>query len=529
MRVSELRKDDSRAVHSLPDLPLAAKLLPNLNGADPVTALDSLRGRLDDLKATVTRDERARNYNLALLQQAGDAHLSALLARFLGRSADKREADWNALFSYQRTLTAALCGSARLLLHEAIANPSLQLPSAAGAARGLEACRTLAKICLVRYLSVPPKLWQLAYAVHADAEKASCSAALVSLHASQKRSTSVTQELLRLLMLQSSAPDMMAPEQIEVADRVILKLSGDFALLPRNATDGQFYFSPASDRPPCRTGAHPSGTHSDIRYFGAGAGFNTLQQLYKQLATATSADIPSFGKDIAQHVQVSAVQHLLAFWAGVSPYVPPARSKETGTLRVAHRYAAIWQEISRAGGTVELTLAEDGDDPTQVPETWKVLDAGGNELGVEISQQSVDWARCGEIVAVLMPGKDECWLGIIRSMHAEPDFRLLANIAILSRAPQAVQLHVLRGNDEANLYTEETARQFGFNVVRAIILPVDPEISPKLTLLVPPESWKEGRTYETTGDEPARQLRGLRLMRRGDDYVRAMVEWVSHE
>ena len=177
---------------------------------------------------------------------------------------------------------------------------------------------------------------------------------------------------------------------------------------------------------------------------------------------------------------------------------------------------------------MELTLAEDGDDATQVPETWKVLDAGGNELGVEIPQQSVDWARCGDIVAVLMSGDDACWLGIIRSMHAELNLGLRANIAILSRAPQAVQLRVLVGKDEANLYTEETARQFGFNVLRAIILPVDPEISPKLTLLLPPESWKEGRVYETTGEEPVRQLRGLRLMRRGEDYVRAVVEWVSN-
>ena len=242
-------------------------------------------------------------------------------------------------------MTAALCASARLLLNEATANPSLQLPAAAGAARGLDACRTLAKICLVRYLSVPAKLWQLAYAVHNDAEKAGCAATLVSMHAAHKTLTSVTQELLRLLMLQTSAPDMMAPEQIEVAARVVLKLGGDFALLPRNATDGQFCFAPTSDRPPCRTSAHPPGTDSEIRYFGAGAGFNTLDQLYKQFATATTVDNPAFGKDIAQHVQVSAIQHLLAFWGTVSPYSPPARSKETGALGVVHRYAAIWQHL----------------------------------------------------------------------------------------------------------------------------------------------------------------------------------------
>ena len=526
-----VRKEGGRVDHSMSALPSAAKLLPELQGADPVTALDSLRVRLDEVKAAASHDAKARNYNLTLIQEAGDAHLSALLMRFLSKSAGNRatrETDWNALFGYQRTLAAALCASARFLLTEATVNPSLQLSAAGAAARALDACRTLAKICLVRYLSVPPKLWQLAYAVHGQAEKAGCATTLVSMHAAQKTSTSVTQELLRLLMLQSSAPDMMAPEQIEIADRVILKVGGDFALRSRSATDGQFCFAPKSDRPPCRTGGQPTGTGTEIRYFGAAAALNTLGQLYKQLATATSADIPVFGKDIDPHVQVSAIQHLLAFWGAVSPYSPPARSEEKGALRVIHRYAGIWQYLLRArSGATELTLVEDGDEATQAPETWNVLDAGKNELGLEVSQQSCDWARCGDILAVVKHDDDECWLAIIRSMHAELNLGLRANIAILSRAPQAVQLRVLVGKDEENMYSEETARQFGFNLVRAIILPADSELSPKLTLLLPPENWKEGRVYETTGDEPARHLRGLRLVRRGDDYVRATFEWVS--
>ena len=528
-----IRKDDGHADHPMPDPASAAKLLPELRGADPVTALNCLSGRLDKLKATSSHDETARSDNLSLIQEAGDAHLSALLAQFLTKSADKqptREADWNALINYQKTLTVALCASARLLLNQSTTNPSLQLLGAAAAARGLDACRTLAKICLVRYLSVPPKLWQLAYAVHGVAEKVGCAATPVRMHAVHKTSTTVTQELLRLLMLHASAPDMMAPEQIEVANRVIAQLGGDFTLRPRGATDGPFCFAPARERPPCRAAGQPPGTDTEIRYFGAGAGFNTLERLYKQLAITTSADIPAFGKDIAPYVQISAIQHLLAFWGATSPYSPPEHSEATGTLHVIHRYAGIWQHLSRArSGAIALTLAEDSDDAPQVPETWTLLDAGGNELGAEASQQSYDWARCGDIVGVLMHGDDECWLGVIRSMHAKLDRSLRANIAILSRDPQAVQLRVLIGKDEENLYTEETARQFGFNLVRAIILPIDSAVSPQPTVMLPPESWKEGRVYEVTGEESARCLRGVRLMRRADDYVRAMFEWVSME
>jgi hypothetical protein len=93
-------------------------------------------------------------------------HLFKLLAQFIARPSDQqaaRESNWNALNHYLKGLTGALCASARHLLEQAEKDPSLQLPAAADAARGLHACRMMAKLHLVHYLSVPPKLWQLAY------------------------------------------------------------------------------------------------------------------------------------------------------------------------------------------------------------------------------------------------------------------------------------------------------------------------------------------------------------------------------
>jgi hypothetical protein len=508
------------------------KGIAEMRGADPLTALTDLSAWLDTAKGIPGHEEGRRGEILSLIHEASGAHLSALLAQIIAKPTGEqgtRESTWNSLINFLRALAGALCASAVALLKEAAANPSLRPAAAAGAARGLHACRMLAKVCLVHYVSVPPKLWRLAYAVHGDAEKADCAATPVRMQSTQKTQTSATQELLGLLMLQASSPEMMAPVEIEVADRVIEQLGEGFTLRPRGVADNPFRFDPAGESPPSRAAGQPDAS-SEIRHFGAGTGYAALEQLYKQLATTRTSNIKAFGKDISPDVQIPAIQHLLAFWAEASPYSPPARSRATGTLQVIHGYAQIWLRLSGAGsGKHELTLAEDGDGAPQPAETWALQDAGGNELGVEIPPSS-HWARCGDVVGVSMQGVDECWLGVIRSMHADWGRSLHAEIAILGRDSQAVQLRVVSAEGEENVFSEATARQFDFNRVRAIIL-ADRSNSAAAAqspnLLVPPDSWKDGRLYEAPAGSAARYLRSVQLRQRGDDYVRAAFEWVA--
>ena len=526
-----IKKDQGQPDHPMRNPAAAAKLLAELRKADPLAALKDLTAWLDAVKAIPDSDETIRSEILSHIEEASYPHLSVLLAQYFAKQADKqaeREATWHPLSNFLAALTGALCKSAVHLLRESATNPSLKLAGAADAARALRACRVLLKFHLARYLSVPPIVWRMAYSVHRNAETADCAGMPVRMHTAQKTATTVTQELLRLLMLQTCSPEMMTPEQIEVADWAIEQLGDDFTLRPPGVADNPFCFESAGEGPPRRAAGLPSYSDTGRRYFGTGTAHDALGRIYKQLATTGTAEIGTFGKALAPHVQLSAVQHLVAFLGATPPYTPPERSPATGALQVTPGYARTWQHLSTVGSAkMELTLAQDGDVPAQAPETWALKDTGGHELGAEIPQRSGEEVRCGDVVGVSPDVKDGFWVGLVISMHAESAHGLHASIFVICRNPQALSLRPVITKDEENAFSENSARQFAFNSVRAIILSDGSAAPHPANMLLPPDSWKEGRIFEATVEEAVRYLRCGRILRRGNDYVRATFEWVA--
>ena len=523
-----------------PDHPMrnpasASALLANLRGSDPVETLSDLSGWLQSLKDAAGFDESVRSEVLGLIQDTGSAHVSALMGRYLVDLAEKpvvRELKWKALFDYASCLAEVLCGSAERLLAEPKKDSSPLGATAAGAARGLRACRTLAKVCLVHYRSVPPSLWRLAYSVHASAERAGCATTAVHPHRSEKVVTTATQELLRLLMLQVSEPAMMAPEQIEVADRVTARVGGDFILRPHGVTDSAFWLDPAADLPPQRAITQPPGPDTTTRYFGPGAGFDALARLYKQLASTRFAEVKVFGTDFPPHVQIAAVEHLLLFWRPEPPYSSPSHSPATGELLIVHRHAQIFDHLPNADSAAERSggpeiATEQEAAKHQPPEVWSIRDAGGNEVGAEIPPSSGNWARSGKLVGVSLRGRTEWWVGVIRRMHAELRGNMRCDIALLSRNALAVSMRVLAEGGEGGVDWEASEGSFAYDYVNAILLEDVSQTSGKPTVLLPLEGWKAGRVYEVTMAGSARYLRPLQLVKRGEDYARVVCEWVT--
>lgn len=485
-------------------------------GADPITALVELGARLE-AAGGAGKDAAARAAALGAIQDASAAHVAALLTRYLVNAAGThaaRETTWKALVAFQLRLAQALCTAAGAQL------------TAMSVVRALAACRGLAKLHLLHYASVPGRLWHVAYSLHANAEKAGFANTPVHAQPGSRTTTTVAQELLRLLMLQVSALDMLAPEQIEIADRVVERLGAEFTLRDPGLADNPFCFDPVGEFAPRR--AKGRQLAATTRYFGPGIGYDSLEHIGKPPGAAKPEEFRPFGKDIAPRVQLSTVQHLLTFWREDCPYAPPAHEPASGTLQVVHGYPQIWQELSTSmHGKQELSLAATSPGVPRLAETWQLRGTGGGELAAEVPQESRGWLKCGEVVCLSLRDGAEHWVGMVRRIHARPDGGLQADMSVMSRAPQARTLREVLKKDEDRVFTEASSKQFSMSTLRAVILADGAQGAQPANFLLPPDSWTEGRVYELQGESESRYLRGLQIVRHGDDYLRATFEWVE--
>lgn len=509
----------------------ASAMLAQLRESEPVTALGELRGWLESLGDAPDFDERARSEVLGLIQEAGAAHVSKLLRQYLADTAENqvlRETKWKVMFAYAASLAEVLCASAKRLQALTKADTSALGIAAVGTVRGIRACRMLAKLCLSHYVDAPPSLWRQAYSVHAGAEATGCANTAVHPHRSQRISTTATQDLLRLLLVHVAAPETLASEQVEIADRVAEQIGEDFALRPRNAADNPFCFDSECERPPQR--ATPDSQSAAARYFGPGVGLDALARLHKQMTTANDKDASVFGKDIASHAQIATVEHLLRNWGPNPPRAAPVHSPARGELLVVHGYAGICRHLAAGDAAPTksrgLELASDDDIQPHPPEVWTIRDSGGSEVGAELPQPGGNWARSGMLVTFSVTGRNEWWLGVIRRTHADIDKSTHVDIQLISRKPVTVPLRPQAKGSPGGADWDASAGTFAFVNVNAILLPDASQAGDTPNLLLPPESWKEGRVYEAILEDGMRDLKLVRMVQRGEDFVRAAFEWL---
>ena len=112
-------------------------------------------------------------------------------------------------------------------------------------------------------------------------------------------------------------------------------------------------------------------------------------------------------------------------------------------------------------------------------------------------------------------------------MHAREDGGLQADIAVLSREPQAFTMREVLGRGDDSGFSDAASRQFGMSSVNVVVVDDGTDSTKPPNMLVPVDHWKAGRVYELQEGSNSRFLRGVQAIRNGVDFVRVIFEWVS--
>ena len=157
----------------------------------------------------------------------------------------------------------------------------------------------------------------------------------------------------RLVMLCISAPDVLAPERIEVADRIVEQLGGNRAAPARRR--GQ-PFPLRAGRASAALGERRGGPAASARYFGpAWAAPRWSAWRGSPAPPGLKTSRPSAGH--RAQVQLGTVQHLLRLLAHGLPVCAARAGPQPERCRSCMATTSFWQYLSEAHGPGKLSLA----------------------------------------------------------------------------------------------------------------------------------------------------------------------------
>jgi hypothetical protein len=423
--------NDARVAHIIENLPHASPL-------QTVEAVNHWLGKLN----TAAGFSVPRRFQLAGMFEAAArrARLQLLDSHVAGRDpggeAEKRA--WQALTEFWTLLGAVYLECARQCGERDLPR-ALQAQLPALAARGLHALRHQLKCVLFRYGAVRTELWAECGVLVALAESVGGAGKRVELHEGSGVETTLNDELLRLVMFWTLAPNGLSPLEQDIADRVVGSLVSSFKLSTFHEDAFDYFFDLAGTRPPLRL-VRSSPWTPQTRYFEAGEARRTVQTMHA-LASGSGRLPPGtdFGAAAEPGVLARVLAHISLNWAREMPARAAERRKAEMAMTVVQGYEAVQRVL--------LPADAEGSQPQDfyLQELWVTYDVSAGGYGLTVPAVAGEWLQVGDLIA-LRASPDVPWhLGIIRRVQADTDKRRRIGMELVSKAAAAVQVRSLSG------------------------------------------------------------------------------------
>jgi hypothetical protein len=533
-----------KADHPMYNIEAARRILEDLP-EDDAKALEQISENLETITATPDFALADRIAVIKLVDETGQLKGAALLKRFLRDTKLKeieRRTLWQGLTEFWANVAAACRSCVNGIEQAKKADMPPHPEHHLLVARGLRALATEGKLLQMRYLQIPPRIWQELATLYAAAEKENYVADVIKAYPTDLLPTNVRQEFLRLLMTDVAAPDSAPLTELELSARVVGRMAAGFLLHTTPDASCPFSFDLAHPGRPRRRAADTRES-TTLRYFGIGRSGAELQEIIDRHTANPAEPEKRFGDDYPVAEKMMVLKRLLRLWTEGNAAAQGPSVKIDASVKVAHGFAAASELVTRIefSGMAEMTddmrmrvkqrtgIALQAQQITAQIDEWRERHASTWMIGADVPRQHEAWANIGAVCTLLAPGMKTWWLGAIRRLQRDEQDHVHAEFEIISKKPLSVYLKGIGEGAEKAENWQTSSGSFEFTFVNALILNGNAASDTSHEILLKREIFSPGITYEALMGDPPPFVRLEELVARGEDYDRVRVTWLKGE
>lgn len=294
----------------------AQRLLDGLPEDDPFQAFDDIIAWLASVKDTPGFRPETRTTVIMLLDEAGFPLHEELLKLYLGDpySRDPRDKHlWEQLHAFKKTLSEAYAACVNDYQQTREILPGFREVMPAVCVRLLRAAAEQMKLELMHNLEVEQSVWDQLIGCYNFSVAGQFADTMIFAYPRQGLYISPQRELVRAMMLYLSAPDRMAPEQIELSFRVAGRYSGFFDFKSAPDTECTFCIDLSKPGEPRRIDPVLQAAPS-MRFFGAAKAIPKLADFIGQHEKGAVMWEHRFGYEFTPELKITVLRHLQSHW-----------------------------------------------------------------------------------------------------------------------------------------------------------------------------------------------------------------------
>jgi hypothetical protein len=495
------RTKSKKQAAGLDDLAATQMLVEGLPRDDPLATLRELAAQLDRVKA----HDRVRPFRafeiVDLIDRAGRPHYRKAAHEYIlgqRRLTKFQETQlWTSVSSFLFELSQGYryCLAKYEVGADSIGSLTPVLPVMCARALRIGAARL--KWSYLRYRPVEPRQWSELAGLYLLAEANGFARQVLPLYRGAAQDSCAEHEFLKALILAMSSPASLLPEQIEIAERLIVRSVNDFVISAAATEKLQHYIDLRSEAGPQRLKAGDKLTFT-ARAFGVCRAVERLQAIDRGL---DQGEITPRELSLTQEFDIEAIRatirHLLRQWRPPLPLRRHNRRPQSAPLAVVHDL----DEVSANVGGLSYPFVSE-------QESWLVDNRSDSGLHAIVMSPQGRWIEVGSLVA-FRDGGDAIWTtGLVRRITREDDDTRQVAVETVAHGGAAVTvLPLITANRNQPAEGVLCTLLLGRNAA-----------SDELTLLMPPKTFSPTAAREMRAYDRRYRLIPLRLIESGAGY-----------